>query len=196
MRPEDCNSELSATTRPTMAEDCVNDNIKTSSKLFLSCTVYDARGQKNPHSFVLPSLILEQLLVHTVQSFRFSLIFSSPSPSSSSKKMHYTSFLALVAVPGALAFPWGLAPRKSKANTASTDVTLYAYGTNISGLPVLYGSSDGMNSAFNHTVSPPKFSEMAAMNEPSLSLKNIFPFLKQASSTSPQATPLPRDCSR
>lgn len=89
MRPEDCNSELSATTRPTMAEDCVNDNIKTSNKLFLSCTVYDARGQKNPHSFVLPSLILEQLLVHTVQSFRFSLIFSSPSPSSSSKNALY-----------------------------------------------------------------------------------------------------------
>lgn len=60
--------------------------------------------------------------------------------------MHCTSFLALVALPGALAFPWGLAPRKSKANTASTDVTLYAYGTNISGLPVLYGSSDGMYS--------------------------------------------------
>lgn len=66
--------------------------------------------------------------------------------------MHYTSFLALVALPGALAFPWGLAPRKSKANTASTDVTLYAYGTNISGLPVLYGSSDGMYSALDHTV--------------------------------------------
>lgn len=85
--------------------------------------------------------------------------------------MHYTSFLALVALPAALAFPWGLAPRKSKANAASTDVTLYAYGTNISGLPVLYGSSDGMYSAFDQTVSPPRLSEMAAINEAPWSLK-------------------------
>lgn len=49
MRPEGCNSELSATTRPKIADNWVDNNIKTSKKPFLSCTVYDARDQKkNP----------------------------------------------------------------------------------------------------------------------------------------------------
>ncbi|KAF3764263.1 hypothetical protein M406DRAFT_351651 [Cryphonectria parasitica EP155] len=66
--------------------------------------------------------------------------------------MYWTSFITVFALPGTLAMPWSLSPRRASA--ATTGATLYAYGTNISGFPVLYNGNDGhlYISASNTTV--------------------------------------------
>lgn len=50
--------------------------------------------------------------------------------------MYWTSLFALLAVPACNALPSVFEKRASMS-----DVTLYAYGTNISGFPVVYDSS-------------------------------------------------------
>lgn len=56
--------------------------------------------------------------------------------------MYFTSLLlALAAVP-AMAVPWQHVGKRTSGFAAS-DATLYAYGNNISGLPLLLGATDG-----------------------------------------------------
>lgn len=58
--------------------------------------------------------------------------------------MHFTTLLPLVAaLPSTLAFPGFHSHQANKRAYAANDVTLYAYGTNISGFPLLYGANDG-----------------------------------------------------
>ncbi|KAJ4392299.1 hypothetical protein N0V93_005924 [Gnomoniopsis smithogilvyi] len=64
--------------------------------------------------------------------------------------MHLSTFLSVFALSGAQAFPGHLFSKRSSA----TDATLYAYGTNISGLPILYNADNGglYISATNATI--------------------------------------------
>lgn len=49
--------------------------------------------------------------------------------------MYWTSFFALLAVPACQALP------SIEQRASMSDVTLYAFGNNISGLPVVYDST-------------------------------------------------------
>lgn len=70
--------------------------------------------------------------------------------------MHFTTLLPLVAaLPSTLAFPGYHSHQASKRSYAVSDATLYAYGTNISGLPLLYGVNDGQSPHSSHLTSPP-----------------------------------------
>lgn len=53
--------------------------------------------------------------------------------------MYWTSLLAIMALPAAIALP----SFHTKRDYVATDATLYAYGTNISGLPILVNLNDG-----------------------------------------------------
>lgn len=59
-----------------------------------------------------------------------------------------TGLFAAATLPSALAFTWSHSNIK-RATYAASDATLYAYGTNISGLEILYGVSDGMYSGIS-----------------------------------------------
>lgn len=67
--------------------------------------------------------------------------------------MFWTALFPVVALPAALALP-GAFHQASKRDYASTDVTLYAYGTNISGVPLVYGSADGKSTTSMPRVLP------------------------------------------
>ncbi|KAJ4419061.1 hypothetical protein N0V82_005184 [Gnomoniopsis sp. IMI 355080] len=54
--------------------------------------------------------------------------------------MHFFAILSLALLSGAEAFP-GFPP--STKRSSATDATLYAYGTNISGYPLLYNAKNG-----------------------------------------------------
>lgn len=54
--------------------------------------------------------------------------------------MHCSGFFSLLALPGVLAVPWYTSDKRAASATAAT---LYAYGTTISGHPVLYDEATG-----------------------------------------------------
>jgi hypothetical protein len=59
-------------------------------------------------------------------------------------KMHIVNFIPVISLLTAVCSAVPHSHPQAARRDVSTDVTLYAYGTNISGIPIVYGNSDGI----------------------------------------------------